>query len=46
LDQEFARALNQPDMKEKLLAAGSEVIAMPADKFGVWMKTDIARMTK
>lgn len=46
LQQEIARVLNKPDVKEKFFAAGNEVVASPPQHLAAAMKVDMARMGK
>jgi tripartite-type tricarboxylate transporter receptor subunit TctC len=46
LHQEVVRALNLPDIREKLFASGVEVVGSSSAELGAAMKTDMARMGK
>ena len=46
LNQEVALVLNKPDVKEKLLNAGIEVVGNSPEAFAAFMKGEIARMGK
>jgi tripartite-type tricarboxylate transporter receptor subunit TctC len=46
LNQEIARALNQPEAKAKLFNAGSEVVANSPQAFAAKIRTDIDRVSK
>jgi tripartite-type tricarboxylate transporter receptor subunit TctC len=46
LHQEVVRVLNTPDMKERFLNAGTEVVASTPGEFARSMKSEIARMGK
>jgi tripartite-type tricarboxylate transporter receptor subunit TctC len=46
LNQEIVRALNRADVKDKLLAAGGEVVANSPEQLGAWLKGEIAKWTK
>jgi tripartite-type tricarboxylate transporter receptor subunit TctC len=46
LNQEVVRVLNQAEVKERFLKAGSEVVATSAEQLATIMKADIARMSK
>ena len=46
LNQEIVRVFNLPDVKERLLNAGEEVVASSPDQFAAAIKSDIARMGK
>ena len=46
LNQEIVRQLNQPDVKEKFLAAGSEVVGSTPDHLATTMSSEISRMGK
>lgn len=46
LHREFIRVLEQPDVKEKLLASGVEVIGNSSQQFSNMMKSEMMRMGK
>jgi len=46
LNQEIARVLNQPDVKEKIINTGAEVVASSPEELTARMKYDIARLGK
>jgi tripartite-type tricarboxylate transporter receptor subunit TctC len=46
LNQEVVRALNRPDVKEKFLKAGSEVVGNSPAQFEAIVKADISRIVK
>jgi tripartite-type tricarboxylate transporter receptor subunit TctC len=46
LNQEIVRFLSQPDVKERFLKNGAEIVATSVEQFGAIMKSDIARMSK
>jgi tripartite-type tricarboxylate transporter receptor subunit TctC len=46
LQQEIARALNAPEVKERAFASGNQVVANSPDAFGAWLRTDIDRAAK
>lgn len=46
LQQEIARVLNRPEIREKCLAAGNDVVASLPRELAVLMKEDMARMGK
>ena len=46
LNQEMVRFLNRPEAKEKLLAAGVELVASSQEELGAKMKTDMAKWGK
>jgi tripartite-type tricarboxylate transporter receptor subunit TctC len=46
LNQEVVRALNRPDVKERFLKAGSEVVGNTPAQFDTIIKADIARTNK
>jgi len=46
LHQEIARVLTRPDIKEKFLAAGNEVVASSPEQLATLMKQDMTRMGK
>lgn len=43
LNAEIVKILNQPDVKEKLMAAGADVAAMGAEDSAAFVKTEIAK---
>ena len=46
LQQEVARILNLPDVKERLLGLGAEPVGSTPDQFGVHINTEIAKWSK
>jgi tripartite-type tricarboxylate transporter receptor subunit TctC len=46
LNQEVAKVLNRPEVKERLIASGSEVIASSPAELTAAVKADLARMGK
>ena len=46
LNEEIIRVLNQPDIKQKFLALGVEVVGSTPEEFADVMKKDLARMSK
>ena len=46
LNQEVVRFLNRPEVKERFLNAGSEVVASTPEQFAATMKADFARWEK
>jgi len=38
--------VQQPDMKERLLAQGADPIGMPAEEFRAYIKSELARWSK
>ena len=46
LNQETVRALNQADVKEKLLNAGTEVLTMSPEEFTAKLKSELAKWGK
>ena len=46
LNQEIVRVLNRPDVKEKFLATGSEVVASTPEALGSAVKSEIERIGK
>ena len=46
LNQEMVQVLNRPDVKEKFLSTGVEVIASSPEQSMADMKAEIARMSK
>ena len=46
LNQEIVRVLNQADVKEKFLNAGTETVGNSPGEFSVFIKSDMARMGK
>ena len=46
LNQEVVRFLNRPEVKERFLNAGSEVVASTPEQFAATMKADLARWEK
>ncbi len=46
LNQEVVRALNQPDVKEKLIGAGVEVVGTTPEQFAAEIRSEIAIMAK
>ena len=46
LNQEIVRALNQPDVKEKFLKAGVEVVGSTPEQFAAVIKSESASFAK
>lgn len=46
LNQEVVRALNRPDIREKFLSAGIELVANSPQAFDAMIRADISRMSK
>ncbi len=46
LNRDIVRVLNRPDVKERYIRAGSEVVASTAEYLAASMKTDMAVMGK
>jgi tripartite-type tricarboxylate transporter receptor subunit TctC len=46
LNQETVRALNQPDAREKMFNAGTEVYTMSPEEFTARLKSEFAKWTK
>ena len=46
LNQEIVLGLNRPDVKEKFLDAGIDVVGSSPEETAVKVKSDIARMSK
>ncbi len=46
LNQEFVRALNKPELREKLFDMGVEAISSSPEEFAAFIKSDMARMGK
>ena len=46
LNQEIVRVLNLPDVKEKFLKAGVEVVASSPEQFAATIKSEIAKIGK
>ena len=46
LHGEFVKALNQPDVKQRLEMLGFEIVASTPDAFAAYIKTEIARWAK
>jgi tripartite-type tricarboxylate transporter receptor subunit TctC len=46
LSAEIVRIVQQPDMKERLLAQGADPIGMPAEEFRAYVKSELARWSK
>ncbi len=46
INQEVARALNKPELKEKFFSAGADVVASSPERLAAFMKTDAARVAK
>lgn len=44
--RELVRVLNQPDIKEKMLNSGGEVIADSPEAFGAWLKSEVVKWAK
>jgi tripartite-type tricarboxylate transporter receptor subunit TctC len=46
LNQEIARLLHQPDVKEKLAADGADAVGNTPDQFGAHIKSEIVKYGK
>lgn len=46
LQQEIARILNMPDIRERLLVSGSEPVGSTPEQFGDYIRTEIAKWAK
>ena len=46
MNQEVVRVLNQPDIRDKLLASGEEIVASSPEQFAATIKIEIAKMSK
>ena len=46
LNKEFVTALNRPEIKERFISEGSEVIANTPAQFSTFMRSDFARLGK
>jgi len=46
LNREVVRVLNQPDVKEKLLNLGQEIVADTPQQAAAWIKADLAKWRK
>ena len=46
LNQEAVRAINRPDVKERFLNAGLEIVGSSPEQFAAIIKSDIARLSK
>jgi len=46
LNQEIVRALNRPEVKERFLSAGLEIVGNSPEQFAATMKSDMAKMGK
>lgn len=46
LNQEIVRLLNQPEIKERFLKVGAEVVASTPDQLGAAIKTEVAKLSK
>jgi len=46
LQQEIARGLNKPEIKELFMNAGVEVVASTADEFSTVIKSEMSRLGK
>ena len=46
LNQEIVRALNQPDVKERYVNAGVEMVASSPEQLAVALEADMSRMGK
>ena len=46
LNQEIVRVLNLPDVKEKFLKAGVEVVANSPEQFAATIRSEIAKIAK
>jgi len=46
LSTEIVRVVQQPDMRERLLAQGADPIGMPAEEFRAYVKSELARWSQ
>ena len=46
LNEEFARALKQKEVRDRFFSAGSEVVASSPEQFAATISSDLARMSK
>ena len=46
LNQEVVRAVNQPDVKDRILKMGAEIVATSSERLASIIKSDVARMGK
>ena len=46
INQEAVRVLSQPDVRERLLNAGEEIVASTPEQFAATLKAEIAKMSK
>jgi tripartite-type tricarboxylate transporter receptor subunit TctC len=46
LHSEYAKALNQPEVKQRLENLGFEIVASPPDVFGAYIKSEIVKWAK
>ncbi|MGH8632746.1 MAG: tripartite tricarboxylate transporter substrate-binding protein, partial [Burkholderiales bacterium] len=46
LQQEIARVLNRPDIRERLLSLGAEPVGGTPEQFGEFIRTEIAKWAK
>ena len=46
LNTEMARIVKLPDVREKLIALGAEVMVNSPEEFGAWMKSEVANWSK
>jgi len=46
LNQEFVRALNRPEVKERLNSSGIEIVGSSPEEYAASMRSDIARTSK
>lgn len=46
LNAEMAKIVRMPDVREKLIALGAEVMVNSPDEFGAWMRSEVANWSK
>jgi tripartite-type tricarboxylate transporter receptor subunit TctC len=46
LNQEFVRALNGPQLKEKLFQMGVDAVSSSPEEFGAFIRAEVTRMGK
>jgi tripartite-type tricarboxylate transporter receptor subunit TctC len=46
LNQELVRVLTRPEIKEKFLSAGGEVVANTPEELAAWLKSEVAKWSK
>lgn len=46
IQQEIARILNMPDIRERLLVSGSEPVGSTPEQFGEYIRTEVAKWAK